>query len=142
MQGAYDALALADFEAEDAAELSFSKGQVLMVLQGVTAPEGWLIARSGGQEGLIPETFVRAQAAGGAQLNHSSAAASGGAFGMPTLVSPEIRVEAMSAAVALASFDAEDASEVPLHDHHGLLGCSSCPARTFVAPTPIPVTKV
>ena len=58
MAAEFQAIALADFTAEDAAELSFEKGSVLTIL-ATTAPEGWYLAsNSAGKRGLVPQELL------------------------------------------------------------------------------------
>ena len=53
------ATAQLDFRAEAEIELSFGKGEVLLVMD-VPAPDGWLMARNfKGEQGLVPEGFLR-----------------------------------------------------------------------------------
>ena len=50
---------LASFAAEEDGELSVTEGTVVTLLQPAGGlPEGWLYARLGEQEGLVPETYV------------------------------------------------------------------------------------
>eukprot|EP00965_Chrysotila_dentata_P045817 1522825-Pleurochrysis_carterae.AAC.1 len=58
MDRGFEAVALADFEAQDAAELSFKAGDWLTVLP-TAAPDGWRIGRRGKREGLVPRTYVQ-----------------------------------------------------------------------------------
>ena len=58
MPGEYEGTALADFAAQDAAELSFAEGERLTVMD-TAAPEGWLLAKnSAGKMGLVPDAYV------------------------------------------------------------------------------------
>ena len=53
----FQGLVLADFEAEDPAELSVAANEQLTVLTD-PAPEGWSIAMKDGVQGLVPKAYV------------------------------------------------------------------------------------
>ena len=55
-------VAIADFAAEEGGELSFAKGEALTVLP-LEAPHGWWVAQNAdGRRGLVPRSFLKAEA--------------------------------------------------------------------------------
>ncbi|EHA99038.1 Nephrocystin-1 [Heterocephalus glaber] len=50
-------IALGDFTAQEAGDLTFKKGEILLIIE--KKPDGWWIAKNAkGNEGLIPKTYV------------------------------------------------------------------------------------
>nr|8C1V_D Chain D, Sb92 [Homo sapiens]8C1V_E Chain E, Sb92 [Homo sapiens]8C1V_F Chain F, Sb92 [Homo sapiens] len=53
-------IAVGDFFSTDPADLTFKKGEILLVIErGTSAGDGWWIAKDAkGNEGLVPRTYL------------------------------------------------------------------------------------